>query len=292
MKETINFGCLPAEYSNPETAEIVIIPVAYDGTSTWMKGADKGPAAIIEASANMELYDIETDSEVYKRGVFTDDAIAGEISTAEMIDAVSETVQDHLGRGQFTVVIGGEHSVSIGAIKAHAERYENLTVLQLDAHADLREEYNGSKYNHACVMARVRELCSVVQVGIRSMDASEKERLDASRMFFAERLRTDADWIGKVVSILSDDVYVTVDLDVFDPAIMPSTGTPEPGGLLWYDVLALLKAVADEKRIVGFDVVELCPDNRNKAPDFLASKLIYKLLSYKFGGRHGKGRST
>jgi len=292
MKETINFGCLPAEYSNPETAEIVIIPVAYDGTSTWMKGADKGPAAIIEASANMELYDIETDSEVYKRGVFTDDAIAGEISTAEMIDAVSETVQDHLGRGQFTVVIGGEHSVSIGAIKAHAERYENLTVLQLDAHADLREEYNGSKYNHACVMARVRELCSVVQVGIRSMDASEKERLDASRMFFAERLRTDADWIGKVVSILSDDVYVTVDLDVFDPAIMPSTGTPEPGGLLWYEVLALLKAVADEKRIVGFDVVELCPDNRNKAPDFLASKLIYKLLSYKFGGRHGKGRST
>ena len=287
MKETIHYGYLPPEHSDPETAGIVIIPVAYDGTSTWMKGADKGPAAIIEASANMELYDIETDSEVYKGGIFTENAIGGEISTAEMMEAVRQTVRDYLAMDRFTVVIGGEHSVSIGSVKAHAERFANMSVLQLDAHADLREEYNGSKYNHACVMARIREICPIVQVGIRSMDSSEKNRFDPCRMFFAENLQTNTDWIEKVISTLSDNVYVTVDLDVLDPAIMPSTGTPEPGGLLWYDILKLLKAVSDNKRIVGFDVVELCPNDQNKAPDFVAAKLIYKLLSYTFGGRNG-----
>ena len=284
MKETMNYGDLPPEYSDPETAGIAMIPVAYDGTSTWMKGADKGPAAIIEASANMELYDIETDSEVYTKGIFTEDVIGGKISTTEMIETVRQTVRDYLERNRFTVVIGGEHSVSIGSVKAHADCFPNLSVLQLDAHADLREIYNDSKYNHACVMARIRDMCPIVQVGIRSMDSSEKERMDPSRMFFAEHLQTNADWIEKIISTLSDDVYVTIDLDVFDPAIMPSTGTPEPGGLMWYDVLKLLKAVSDNKRIVGFDVVELCPDDRNKAPDFLAAKLIYKLLSYTFGG--------
>ncbi len=282
MQEAINFGFLPEEYSDSQSARIVIIPVAYDGTSTWMKGADGGPAAIVEASANMELYDIETDSEVYKKGIFTENTIGGELSTAEMIEAVHEAVRYHLEMDKFTVVIGGEHSVSIGSIKAHAQRYPDLTVLQLDAHADLREEYNGSKYNHACVMARTRDLCPIVQVGIRSMDSSEKERIDESSVFFAERLHNHADWFGDVVSKLSQNVYVTVDLDVFDPSIMSSTGTPEPGGLLWYDVLTLLKAVSEKRNVVGFDVVELCPDSRNKAPDFLAAKLIYKLLSYKF----------
>jgi N1-aminopropylagmatine ureohydrolase len=289
MQETINFGYLPEEYSDSRNAGVVIIPVAYDGTSTWMKGADKGPAAIIEASANMELYDIETDSEVYKKGIFTEETIGGELSTAEMIEAVHEAVRYHLEADKFTVVVGGEHSVSIGSIKACAQRYADLSVLQLDAHSDLRNEYNGSKYNHACVMARTKELCPIVQVGIRSMDSSEKQRMDESRVFFAERLDADAGWIGKVVSILSQNVYVTVDLDVFDPSIMPSTGTPEPGGLLWYDVLRLLKAVSEKKNVVGFDVVELCPDNRNKAPDFLAARLIYKLLSYKFKDRNEQG---
>jgi len=284
MKEVINFGYLPEEYSDPENAGIVIIPVAYDGTSTWIKGADKGPTAIIEASANLELYDIETDSEIYKKGIYTEDTITREITTTEMIDAVNGTVQYYLEKNKFTVVIGGEHSVSIGSIKAHAKHYSNLTVLQLDAHADLREEYNGSIYNHACVTARIKESCPVVQVGIRSMDSAEKESMDKTRTFFAEDIYNNTDWIKKIISKLSDNVYITIDLDVFDPSIMPSTGTPEPGGLLWYDVLALLKAVSDKKNVVGFDVVELCPDDRNKAPDFMAAKLIYKLLSYKFGG--------
>jgi len=284
MKEVINFGYIGEEYSNFENSEIVILPVAYDGTSTWVKGANKGPEAIIEASANMELYDIETDSEVYKRGIFTESLIGGDISTSEMVEAVFDNVKYYLGKGKFTIVIGGEHSVSIGAVNAHAEKYDDLTILQLDAHTDLRNEYNGSKYNHACVMARAKEVCPIVQVGIRSMDVSEKDSIDSSRTFFAKDIYNNTDWIKKVISMLSDNVYITIDLDVFDPSIMPSTGTPEPGGLLWYDVLALLKAISNKKNIVGFDVVELCPESSNKAPDFLAAKLIYKISSYKFGG--------
>jgi agmatinase len=283
MKETVNFGYLPEEYSDVDNSRIVIIPVAYDGTSTWIKGADKGPTAIIEASANMELYDIETDSEVYKQGIFTEAFIEGDLSTIEVVNTIFDNVKYYLDKGKFIIVIGGEHSVSIGSIQAHAEKYDDLTVLQLDAHTDLRDEYHDSKYNHACVMARVKEKCPIVQVGIRSMDASEKDSIDSSRTFFAKDIYNNTDWIKQVISKLTDNVYVTIDLDVFDPSIMPSTGTPEPGGLLWYDVLMLLKNISKKKNIVGFDVVELCPESHNRAPDFLAAKLIYKFLSYKFG---------
>jgi agmatinase len=277
-----NFGGLPEEYSNLSNAKIVIVPVAYDATSTWIKGADNGPAAIIEASANMELYDIETDSEVYREGIYTDKTIEEKFSPEGMVEEVKKRVSNYLEKGKFVVVLGGEHSVSIGSIKAYVENKVDFTVLQLDAHSDLRDQYEGSKYNHACVMARVKELCPIVQVGIRSMDYSEKASMDRTNVFFAEDIYSRIDWIGKVISKLKDRVYITIDLDVFDPSIMPSTGTPEPGGLLWYDVLKFLRRVADNRDIVGFDVVELCPNEINKSPDFLASKLIYKLLSYKF----------
>jgi agmatinase len=282
-KLTTSFGDLAGEYSNRGSARIVIIPVPYDKTSTWIKGADKGPAAIIEASANMELYDIETDSEVYRKGIFTAEALkVGGLSPEDMIKIVSEEVRRYIEMDKFTVVVGGEHSVSIGSIAAHSAVNKDITVLQLDAHSDLRDEYNGSKYNHACVMARARQMCPIVQVGVRSMDSSEKESIDSSRVFFAEDIHNKTDWINEAVGKLSEKVYITIDLDVFDPSIMSSTGTPEPGGLLWYDVLRLLKTVSNKKDIVGFDIVELCPDERNKAPDFLAAKLIYKILSYKF----------
>lgn len=284
MRQAGNFGDLPPLLScESKKWGIVIVPVPYDQTSTWIKGADKGPAAIIEASANMELYDIETDCEVYRKGIFTADALkVGGLLPEDMIEMVTEEVRHYIEKEKFTVVVGGEHSVSIGSIRAHAENNKDITVLQLDAHSDLRNEYNGSKYNHACVMARVREACPIVQVGIRSMDSSEKEFIDRGRVFFAEDIHNRTDWINEAVGKLSEKIYITIDLDVFDPSIMPSTGTPEPGGLLWYDVLRLLKTVSDKKDIVGFDVVELCPDERNKAPDFLAAKLIYKMLSYKF----------
>jgi len=278
----MNFGLLPEKYSAYDTASVVILPVPYDRTSTWIKGADKGPEAVIQASANMELYDIETDSQVYTKGIFTDNPLRTALLPEDMSRLIYERITQLLTDGKFPVVIGGEHSVSIGAVKAHAQNAKDMAVLQIDAHADLRDEYEGSKFNHACVMARVKEMCPAVQVGIRSMDASEKESIDPEKTFFAKDIVGAHDWIDKVISLLSDNVYVTIDLDVFDPSIMPSTGTPEPGGLGWYGVLALLKNLCSIKNVIGFDVVELCPNENNKAPDFLAAKLIYKFLSYNF----------
>ena len=281
MKYEYNFGGLSNEYTNLQTSKIVILPVPYDGTSTWIKGADNGPQAILEASANMELFDIETKIEVYKQGIFTAEPLYDFSSPEEMSQKVQREVSKYLEQNKFPVVLGGEHSVSIGAIEAIAEKYPDVNILQLDAHADTREEYEESKYNHACVMARARELCSITQVGIRSMDV-EEEIKNNQTIFFAHDICRRNDWQDNIVESLKQDVYITIDLDVFDPSIMPSTGTPEPGGLLWYPVLDLLKKVIQTKHVVGLDVVELCPNNTNKAPDFLVAKLIYALLSYRF----------
>lgn len=278
----IHYGALPEPFNNLDKARVVILPVPYDGTSTWIKGANKGPEALLEASANMELYDIETGSEVYRQGIFTADPVTEASSPEKMYEAVLLATRKYLEMDKFVVVVGGEHSVSAGPVKAHAEKYPEMTVLQLDAHADLRPNYEGSKYNHACVMSRVSEYCPFVQVGIRSMDVEEKQYVKDDRIFYAENMSGTTSWMDQVIEKLSEDVYITLDLDVFDPSIMPSTGTPEPGGMLWYETLQLLKRVVKERNLIGFDIVELCPDKLNKAPDFLASKLLYKLLSYKF----------
>ncbi len=279
----MNYGGISAIYHDYDESPIVILPVPYDGTSTWMKGADKGPEAILEASANMELYDIDTDSEVYLLGIHTTEPITGNSSPEEMTGEVYRTVANHLRNEKFVVTLGGEHSVSIGAVKAHAEKFSGLSVLQIDAHTDLRPEYEGSHYNHACAMARIREFCPIVQVGIRSMDIVEKPYLQKERIFFAKDI-TDGkkSWMDEVVELLDRDVYITIDLDSLDPSIMPSTGTPEPGGLSYRDVMHLVRKVIMKKNLVGFDVVELCPNPVNKAPDFLASKLIYQILSQRF----------
>jgi len=278
----MNFGGIAEEFSLLENSKVVVLPVPYDGTSTWIKGADKGPEAILEASANMELYDIETDSEVYKEGIFTAPPVAENTSPEDMYKAVYQAASDYIKRDKMLVTIGGEHSVSIGAIHAHAENFSKLTILQIDAHTDLRQEYEGSEYNHACVMARAREFCPIVQVGIRSMDIVETEFIDRRKIFYAHEIRHQKSWINSVISNLTENVYITIDLDGFDPSVMPSTGTPEPGGLLWYEVMDLLIKVNDNKNIVGFDVVELCPNPHHKASDFLAAKLIYRLLSIIF----------
>jgi agmatinase len=277
------FGDLPEPFGDPARARVAIVPVPYDGTSTWLKGADRGPTAILEASSHLELYDIETGTEPYRQVICTDEPVTEGPTPEAMTRAVEERVSAHLQAGRFPVVLGGEHSVSIGAMRAAAARHGPLTFLQLDAHADLRQEYEGSRCNHACVMARARELGPIVQVGIRSMDASEKAGLDPRRVFYAESLRGRRGWAGEVVRRLSRRVYLTVDLDVLDPAFMPSTGTPEPGGLDWYQVLELIRLVCRRRELVGFDVVELAPSD-NRAPDFLAAKLVYKLLAYRFRG--------
>lgn len=276
-----NFGGLPDKFSNYKKSKIVILPVPFDKTTTWLKGSDKGPKAIIEASKNMELYDIETDSEAYKKGIFTERAIIAKDSN-NMVKKTYDKVKALLQDKKFVVTLGGEHSISTGPIKAHSEAFDNMSILHLDAHSDRREIYEGNKYNHACIIARAEEVTNkIISVGIRSMDSSELKKIDEDKIFYASDIFKSKNWIKKAVSKLSKNVYVTIDLDVFDSSIMPSTGTPEPGGLDWYQVIDLLEMVSNNRNIIGADVVELCP-SENKAPDFLAAKLIYKLLSYKF----------
>jgi|SaaInl1SG_22_DNA_1037389.scaffolds.fasta_scaffold02375_5 agmatinase len=276
------FGGIPEEFAKYEKSKIVLLPVPYDGTSTWQKGADKGFEAFLEASENMELYDIETDSEVYKNGISILDAITEKSSPDAMVEAVYKSVQHQIKRNKFVTLFGGEHSISIGAIRAFYENYENLTVLHLDAHADLRKDYEGSKYNHACAVYEASQHTNLIQIGIRSMDTSEKLTMDFEKVYFAHEIAQDNFWMDSALEQMTENVFITLDLDVFDPSIMPSTGTPEPGGLLWNETLEFLNKVFGEKNVVGFDIVELCPNSNNKAPDFLAAKLYYKMLSYKF----------
>ncbi|MGB2600516.1 MAG: agmatinase [Candidatus Omnitrophota bacterium] len=280
MKQYSHFTGPDGASTDFESSKIVILPVPYDRTSTWIKGADKGPFALLEASPQLELYDIDTACEVYKQGIYTLPPVSVDLSPEEMVKSVESEVKKLLDEGKFVVLLGGEHSVSIGSARAHAAKYNDLSVLHLDSHADLREEYEASRFNHACVAARIKEVAPVVEVGVRSMSAEEKDKLPPEDIFFARDIVGRTGWADEVASRLKDNVYVTIDLDVFDPAIMPSTGTPQPGGLDWYQVMSLLEAVARNKNVVGFDVVELCPNENNKAPDFLAAKLVYKFLSY------------
>lgn len=276
------YAGIPAEYSKLETSKVVLIPVPYDGTSTWQKGADKGPAAFLAASENMELYDIETNSEAYKNGVYLADAITEASSPEAMVEAVYRQTKNYITRNKFVTLIGGEHSVSIGSIRAFNEGFEDLTVVQIDAHADLRKEYEGSACNHACAVHEASKNTNLIQVGIRSMDVSELKWMNKDQTFFAHEIREEEYWSDAAVDLMTDNVFITIDLDCFDPSILPSTGTPEPGGLLWYETLDFLKKIFKEKNVVGFDIVELCPNPAEKSSDFLAAKLYYKMLCYKF----------
>jgi len=282
MKTNKTYAGIPVEFGNLSTSKIVVIPVPYDGTSTWQKGADKGPQAFLDASENMELYDIETDSEVYKEGVFLADAITENSSPEAVVEAVHQETKKYINRNKFVTIFGGEHSISIGTIRAFNECFYNLTVLHIDAHADLRKEYEGSSCNHACAVYEANSTTNLVQVGIRSMDISEKRNMNLDKVFFAHDMAVNEDWMVDVIDQLTDNVFITFDLDALDPSIMPSTGTPEPGGLFYYETLDFLKQVFDQKNVVGFDMVELRPNENEKSSDFLAAKLFYKMLSYKF----------
>jgi len=280
--KTKTYAGIPAEQSKLDQSKIVLIPVPYDGTSTWQKGADKGPEAFLHASENMELYDIETDSEVYLQGIHLADAVTENASPEAMVEAVHQATKKFIKKNKFVTVFGGEHSISIGTIRAFNEMFEDLTVLHIDAHADLRESYEGSKCNHACAVYEASQTTNLIQVGIRSMDAIEKTVMDEEKTYFAHEMAVDDNWMDSAIDQMTDNVFITFDLDAFDPSIMPSTGTPEPGGLLYYETLEFLKQVFEEKNVVGFDIVELCPNENEKSSDFLAAKLYYKMLSYKF----------
>jgi agmatinase len=277
----MNFGGAEVVYDY-EGSGIIIVPVPYDETSTWMKGSDRGPDAIMEASVNLEFYDVETGTEVHKKGIHTIDPVREKRSPEALVNEVCNKTLELLRAQKFPVIVGGNHTVSIGSVKAFSEHFRNLSVLQLDAHSDLRQEYEGSRFNHACAMARAAEYAPVVQVGIRSMAAEELPFARKENIFFSHDLRYDKNLYLQAIGKLTENVYVTIDLDVFDPSIMPSTGTPEPGGPDYYEIMHFLRDVAKQKRIVGFDVVELCPSSVNKFADFVAAKVIYQLLSYIF----------
>jgi agmatinase len=277
----MNFAGLEDQYSGYKESDIVILPVPFDGTSTWVKGADMGPTAILQASQNMELYDIDTDSQVFIRGIHTARPVI-QSSSEKMVNAVEEKVSQILMDGKFPLLIGGEHSVSIGAFHAVVKQFNELTILQLDAHADLRQEYDGSPLNHACVMARAREITDITQVGIRSISEEEKPYMNEDGIFFSRDICDSAELIQEIINTLNKNVYITLDLDVLDPSIMPSTGTPEPDGLNYRQVLDILISAIRYRNIVGMDVVELCPTKGLHAPNFLTAKLIYQFLSHRF----------
>jgi agmatinase len=277
----MNFGGNEVVYSYSESG-IIIVPVPYDETSTWMKGADKGPDAILDASVNLEFYDVETSSEALLKGINTIAPILEKETPEMLVKDVYDRIFSLLSDKKFPVIIGGNHTVSIGAIKAFSEYFENLTILQLDAHADLRQIYEGSGFNHACAMARAHEFAPIVQVGVRSMSAEELPFVERDRIFFSHELYYDKSLYHRALDKLTGNVYITIDLDVFDPSIMPSTGTPEPGGPPYFELLHFMRDVIKSRNVVGFDVVELCPSETNKSPDFIAAKIIYQLLSYRF----------
>ncbi|MFA6320974.1 MAG: agmatinase [Candidatus Omnitrophota bacterium] len=291
-EKTKNFIALPDEYSSFKKAKVAIMQVPYDKTTTYIHGTSLGPAAIIDASKYMELYDDDINQETFKLGIHTMEPLpVGGLSSEEMVEKVYSSTIDLLKAGKFPVMLGGEHSVSVGAVKAFKEVYPNISVLHLDAHNDLRNEYFGSKLNHGCVARRISEICPIVQIGTRSMSKEEKDFLSSQgengkvkNISVYDILDTPM-WKDKATNSLTENVYISIDLDVFDPALVPAVGTPEPGGLGWYEVLDMLRDVTKDRKVVGFDVVELCPIKGQIASDFFASKLIYRLLGYVFYGK-------
>ncbi|MCP9292636.1 agmatinase [Gracilimonas sediminicola] len=276
------FAGIEGDHNAFDRANVLLQSIPYDGTSTWGKGADQGFEAFLDAAENMEIYDIETDSEVYKQGVHILDPILEKSSPEAMFEAVYKGTKELLTKEKFLTFFGGEHSVSIGIIKAFYEAYPDITILQLDAHTDLRSQFHGSPYNHACAVYDASQNANLVQVGIRSMDSEELKYLDRNKCYFAEDMYGQTDWMDDSITKMTDKVYITLDLDVFDPSIMPATGTPEPGGLDWNTTIRYLKKVFQQKNVLGFDIVELAPIEGLTAPQFLAAKLYYKMLSYKF----------
>ncbi|MFH1753109.1 MAG: agmatinase [Candidatus Omnitrophota bacterium] len=268
-----------------EKAKAVILPVPYGKTASYRQGTENGPRAILDASCSLELFDEEIGRDTYRIGIHTADELqAQELAPEDMCAQVEEKVTSIVSGDKFPVIIGGEHTVTIGAVKALLKTYKNMSVFSLDAHHDLRDSYKDSKFSHACVNRRISEICGTVITGTRSLSKEEKNFLPNPNVaiFNVYDIQDIPNWKEKIRDALTEDVYLSIDLDVFDPSIMPSVGTPEPGGMGWYEVLDLIRYMIQYKNIVGMDVVELCPIQQMIAPDFLAAKLIYRILGYNF----------
>lgn len=287
-----NFGGLPEEESSFERAQFVVLSLPYEVTTSYGKGTKFGPAAIIEASRNMELYDEELGSEPCEAGVHSaGDLLFHDTAPEAMVETVEEAVRHYLNLGKTVICLGGEHNLTYPIVKAHMEKHPQLGVVQIDAHADLRDSFEGSPHNHACVMRRVTSLTErIAQVGIRSLSREESDFLREKGtwpVIWAREATKSEAWMDRVIASMPEEVYLTVDVDGFDPSLVPSTGTPEPGGLAWYPTLAFLRRLCAERRVIGFDLMELSPDRARPAPDFLAARLVYKLMGYILAGEAG-----
>ena len=281
------FGGTTPTTTDFERARVVILPVPLDRTTSYVPGTRNGPHEILVASSHMELWDEETGTDVHSIGIFTLPEMEFPFATMdEVIQEIRRVATEIVSRDKFPLVLGGEHSITAPIVAAMAAKHPGLSVLQIDAHADLRDSFMGTRHNHACAMRRVLDYARTTQVGIRSMSPEEAAAVPTlpTTIFYDYNMRQNEDWIERVVDSLSETVYITIDCDGFDPAIMPAVGTPEPGGLTWYEALALLRRVIASRRVVGCDIVELSPLPGNIAPNFLCAKLIYKILSYRFGG--------
>jgi agmatinase len=280
------FGGTTPTTTDFEKSRVVILPVPLDRTTSYVSGTRNGPHEILVASSHMELWDEETGTDVHSIGIFTLPEM--EFPFAAMHEVVCEirrVTSELVGRGKFPLILGGEHSITPAVVGSVVAKFPGLSVLQIDAHADLRDSFMGTPHNHACAMRRTLDFAPITQVGIRSLSAEEAAAAPGLRttIFYDYNMRDDPDWMDRVVDSLTDTVYITIDVDGLDPAIMPATGTPEPGGLSWYEALALLRKVIARRTVVGCDIVELSPIPGNIAPNFLCAKLIYKILSYRFG---------
>lgn len=285
----MNFGGIDEEeYSAIDTAEVLILPVSYEGTVSYGTGTGGGAMAIVDASRNMELYEEETDTEPYKVGIHTLPEFTPRETPETMMTELYELSKELVDKGKFVCMLGGEHSVSAPLIQAHNEKYENMSVLQIDAHADLRDTYDGTPHSHASIMARVVKDMRIpsVQVGIRSISVDEAKSLKndnlPTKIYWARDVAGRTDWIDDAIDSLTENVYLTIDIDGLDPSIVPTTGTPEPGGLGWYETLTLIRKLAEKKRVVGMDLVEYSYVESYDSPAFLCSKLVYKSLAYIF----------
>ena len=290
----MNFGGIDEEqFASFDFARVLVLPVSYEGTVSYGTGTGSGAMAIVDASRNMELYDDETDSEVYRIGIHTLDEFKPRRTPELMMEGLYSYSKELLEHGKFLCMLGGEHSVSAPIIKAHAEKYHDLSVLQIDAHADLRDTYDGTPHSHASIMARVVKDLRIpsVQVGIRSISADEARSIAdglPTKIFWARDIVGKTDWIDEAIDGLTENVYLTIDIDGLDPSIVPTTGTPEPGGLGWYETLALIRKLAEKKNVVGMDLVEYSYVESYNSPAFLCSKLVYKSLAYIFEGETQK----
>ena len=279
-----NFAGLDAEKASLASARILVLPVPYDSTTSYKTGAREGPQAILDASGNLETFDHELGRETADAGIHTLLEVAPVMEGPRaMVERLYQIARELTAHEKLLVMLGGEHLLSVALVKAFAEKHPGLTVLQFDAHGDLRDRYLESQYTHACTARRIVELCPLVQVGIRSLSAEEWEFLGTHppvTTFFAEENPLGEEALERLVAALGPEVYITFDLDVLDPSVMPGVGNPEPGGLGWWETLRILRRVAQQRRIVGFDLMEYCPPEGNTAGAFTAAKLAYKLMGY------------